>query len=113
MKIHIDSVKQKKAALTESYEKLLAEVSDEEMETEIESWAQLEAIERSSLGRAQHYIQNSHVPPTALPNIEPVKMLSFDGDPCTYPEFITAFKILVDNNQSMPAMEKMLRLKDK
>ncbi|XP_043232129.1 uncharacterized protein LOC122386713 [Amphibalanus amphitrite] len=112
VKVYLDSVKQKKATLTESYEKLLAEVSEETLETELESWAQLEALERSSLGRAQNYLKSSQ-PSVVLPNLEPVKMLPFDGDPCAYPEFIAAFKVLVANNPNMSAMEKMLRLKDK
>ena len=113
VKIFLENLKQKKATLTESYEKLLVEVSEETLETEIESMAQFEALETSSLGRAQSYLRNSRVPNSVLPNLEPVKMLPFDGDPCAYPEFITAFKVIVDNNPNMTSMEKMLRLKDK
>ena len=113
VKIFLENLRQKKATLTESYEKLLVEISEDTLETEIESMAQLEALETSSLGRAQSYLRNSHVPNTFLPNLEPVKMMPFDGDPCAYPEFITAFKVIVDNNPNMTPMEKMLRLKDK
>ena len=118
----VDSVKEKKLSFNASHEKLLAVVSEEELEGEIESFAELESREWASLSKAAQFLDRTGEttpkeppPPTvaAHHNLEMIKMPSFDGDPRRYPDFIAAFKVFVDGNNGMSTMEKMLRLKGK
>ena len=55
----IDSMKQKKASLNASHEKLLAAISPEELEAEIESFAELESREWASLSQATQQLKRA------------------------------------------------------
>ena len=117
----VDSIKEKKSSFNASHEKLLAVVSEEELEGEIKSFAELESREWASLSKAAQFLDrteettSNETPPTvaAHHNLEKIEIPSFHGDPRRYPDFIAAFKIFVDGNNGMSTMEKMLRLKGK
>ena len=77
----IDSIKEKKASLSVSHEKLLAAIGEEEFEAELESFAELESMERASLSQAAQLLNRSREatpiepPPAAVtqPHLQKLK----------------------------------------
>ena len=88
----IDSVKEKKASLSASHEKLLTTAGEEEMQSEIDSFAELETRERTYLSQAaQRMIQTREASPTEPqptatihPHLEKIEIPTFHGDPRRY-----------------------------
>ena len=121
IRLCIDSVKEKKASLSASHEKLMTTIGEEEFETEINSFAELEARERMCFSQASqrmtHTRETSPIEPqptgASHAHLEKIEIPTFDGDPRRYPDFIAAFNVSIHKNNGMSTMEKMLRLKGK
>ena len=120
----IESLKRKKTLLIDSQDKYLAELSEESLEEEVESWSQLETPEITHISKARQYLAQTRqalqpapaaarAAPVGSQRLEAIRLAPFEGDPSIYPEFITAFRILIDQDPTMTVMEKMLRLKGK